>query len=158
MNFQKPNGKRVTEAIVSVVAVGAGMILSKGISEVIPVDNSIAKKAITGTLGLVGSTVIGGSDAIAKAGKGLCVGMAATQVVEGVSEATASLLPANDGTAAKRFVNAALGSNGSGSTLAAPRRKGRVRRRLGTVQPNEFRLASPDLMSNGVTSGQYQMA
>ena len=56
MNFQKPNGKRVTEAIVSVVAVGAGMILSKGISEVIPVDNSIAKKAITGTLGLVGST------------------------------------------------------------------------------------------------------
>jgi len=134
MKIAKFSTKKTVSAVGQTAAVAGGMLLSNGVSSVLPFDNKTAAKGIVAALGLAGAIFIDGNDMVSKIAQGLSLGMSAQQVKELVKDVAQSSLPANDGSKINEFINAAFENNAVAQTTM---------RSMGN--PNfRFRLANPN--------------
>jgi len=108
MKLTKPTGK----SLAGVLETGAGVIvgakLSKGISEIIPLENKSISKGIVIATGILAASAITGNDTFAKLAKNAAIGMAAQQGGELIDELVQPVLPEATGTGTK-FVNDVFG-------------------------------------------------
>lgn len=118
MKVTKPTPKKAIGFAGQAAAIVGGMMLSNGVSSVIPFDNKTAVKGILAAAGIVGASVFAGSDTTSKAIQSICVGITAQQAKELVKELGGQHLPADDGTAVKSFVNAMF-EQGSGAVATS---------------------------------------
>lgn len=108
MKLKKPTQSSVVDGLTTTASGVVGMLASNGIADAIPMDNKTTVKAIVAAVGFAGAIAVSGNDTTAKIVQGVCSGMALQQVKELVKDVAAGSLPANDGTAVNKFVNAAF--------------------------------------------------
>lgn len=127
MKLKKITTANATSTIGQGMAVVGGMLVSNGVSAVLPIQNKTVAKAILTAVGFAGA--IAGSNS--KVLSGVALGMGVQQAKELIKDVVADKLPANDGSTVKNFINSAFENNGGVAQAPA------------LNSPYRFRLANP---------------
>lgn len=142
MKTKKPTNKKVTSTVTTVLAVIAGMKLSKGVAGFIPVQNELAKKGILVGAGALAALFVDGEDMTSKIIQGIGAGMIVQQGSEAIDTAVQGSLPAPT-TKATQAINAAFGGSAATSVSSTAALNGRRRRRsMGNPEGSVLRMGN----------------
>lgn len=130
------SASKASKTLGTAAGVVSGMVLSNGISSVVPLENKTASKAVVALVGVATAVLASGSDSLAKTARNVGIGMAAQQVKEIVKEVVAPHLPDND------FIKESFEQTTSVSTTEA-RAALNARRKRRMASPMPYRMGSP---------------
>lgn len=116
MKIKKVTGNSVGNAVETVLGVAVGAMLSNGVSEIIPIGNKTAVKALVAGAGILGAAVIGGDDTLSKLARNASIGMAGQQGKEIIVDTVKPMLPAATGSGVNKFLHDVFES----STISEP--------------------------------------
>ena len=145
MKLGKFSGAKAANALGTAAGVGTGMLLSNGLSHIIPMENKTAVKGIVTAFGVAGMILFSGDGTVSKIAKDVSMGVAVQQTKELAKEFITPHLPDGNG-AVTKFINASFEND------AATNAPVNVKR-LASPHQYMMRMANPSYDSKPVGGG-----